>query len=233
MKRYKLHYVQPRDDGPQAVGKGSKNGGVPTGSTNDRCSASGKVAIEPPPSSSRTNSMASGGASAATAAAAMQSSGRRGGSKLRGKLKKHTNAISAAREFNRIGEAKKLERKELSLGGARGSGVAGEVTKANGQRRRSTSSNNDSMWILHNLHLPASTTLASFALKRVVGKGIMGTVWAAKWKKGGWVAIKAVMKDYVCRHNDGRHIQTERKVCCGVASREARLDKESILQGFC
>ena len=112
MKRYKLHYVQPRDDGPQAVGKGSKNGGVPTGSTNDRCSASGKVAIEPPPSSSRTNSMASGGASAATAAAAMQSSGRRGGSKLRGKLKKHTNAISAAREFNRIGEAKKLERKD-------------------------------------------------------------------------------------------------------------------------
>merc|ERR1711991_666952 len=43
--------------------------------------------------------------------------------------------------------------------------------------------------------------------------GLMGTVRIARSKKeDSWVALKSVRKDYITRHNDGRHVQNERRV---------------------
>jgi serine/threonine protein kinase len=48
---------------------------------------------------------------------------------------------------------------------------------------------------------------------RVIGTGLMGTVRVACVKKDQqYVVVKSVAKDYVCKHNDGRHVQNEREV---------------------
>lgn len=57
----------------------------------------------------------------------------------------------------------------------------------------------------------SSYYVQSFDLYRIVGQGLMGTVRVAQLKsEGTWCALKAVRKDYVTKHNDGRHVQNER-----------------------
>ena len=47
----------------------------------------------------------------------------------------------------------------------------------------------------------------------LVGMGLMGTVRIAKHtKSNGFLAIKAISKDYVVRHNDARHVENERNL---------------------
>ena len=73
-------------------------------------------------------------------------------------------------------------------------------------------------WLAKDMTIGPGCTLDKFEVKRVIGTGLMGTVLLGKWKKDEtWCAIKCVKKDYVCRHDDGRHVQAERKVskCTG------------------
>jgi hypothetical protein len=65
-------------------------------------------------------------------------------------------------------------------------------------------------WIAKDMLL-GKASLDKFEPKRVIGTGLMGTVQLAMFKKDEtWCAIKMIKKDYVCRHNDGRHIKAER-----------------------
>ena len=49
--------------------------------------------------------------------------------------------------------------------------------------------------------------------KKVVGYGLMGIVRIAKLKdQNAFFAVKSIRKDYVKRHNDGRHIANEREI---------------------
>lgn len=68
-------------------------------------------------------------------------------------------------------------------------------------------------WLAKDMHIGPGCTFAKFDVKRVIGTGLMGQVVLAEWKKDEtWCAIKCVKKDYICRHDDGRHIQAERKL---------------------
>jgi len=106
---------------------------------------------------------------------------------LKAKMKKVGNLASGADAFGRAGSARssRIKRKKTSKYG----------------------------WIAKDMFLGPGCKLDKFEPKRVIGTGLMGTVQLAKWKKDGtWCALKMVKKDYVCRHNDGRHVQAERKL---------------------
>lgn len=68
-------------------------------------------------------------------------------------------------------------------------------------------------WIAKEMVCGPSCSLHNFEVGRVIGTGLMGTVRLARSKKDDqWVALKSVRKDYITRHNDGRHVQNERRV---------------------
>lgn len=68
--------------------------------------------------------------------------------------------------------------------------------------------------------------VGKFDLGRIIGTGLMGTVYIAKWRKDEtYVALKSVSKAYVCRHNDGRHVHNERRIL-------RDLSHPFILKGF-
>ena len=106
---------------------------------------------------------------------------------LKGKLKKASNAVSGADAFAKAGSNRNLRAK----------------------KRKSSKYG----WIAKDMYLGPNCSMDRFEPKRVVGTGLMGTVQLAKFKKDDtWCALKMVKKDYVCRHDDARHIQAERKV---------------------
>jgi hypothetical protein len=81
------------------------------------------------------------------------------------------------------------------------------------ERRATRKLNAKYGWIAKELVCGPSCNLGNFELGRVIGTGLMGTVRIAKSKKeDSWVALKSVRKDYITRHNDGRHVQNERRV---------------------
>ena len=58
------------------------------------------------------------------------------------------------------------------------------------------------------IHLGPGVNASKFEFGRVIGTGLMGTVRVACVKKDHqYVVVKSVAKDYVCRHNDARHVQ--------------------------
>lgn len=66
-------------------------------------------------------------------------------------------------------------------------------------------------WLAKDMTIGPGCGIDKFEVKRVIGTGLMGTVLLAMFKKDEtWCALKCVKKDYVCRHDDGRHIQAER-----------------------
>ena len=68
-------------------------------------------------------------------------------------------------------------------------------------------------WIAKEMVCGPSCSLNNFDVGRVIGTGLMGTVRVARVKKDDtYVALKSVRKDYITRHNDGRHVQNERRV---------------------
>ena len=68
-------------------------------------------------------------------------------------------------------------------------------------------------WIAKDLNPGPACNPNKFDSGRVIGTGLMGQVRIAKWKKdNSWCVLKAIRKDYVTRHNDGRHVQNERRI---------------------
>lgn len=121
----------------------------------------------------------------APAPAAEEKAAEQGGPPSKAKLKmlKAKNMISAQRAF-------------AEAGGAR----AARRSRPHG-------------WIAKDMILGPGTNIKKFELSRVIGMGLMGTVRLAKHRKdGSWCVIKAIRKDYVTRHNDGRHVQNERNI---------------------
>ena len=81
-------------------------------------------------------------------------------------------------------------------------------------KRKSTSQYG---WLAKDMTIGPGCTMDKFETKRVIGTGLMGTVLLAMWKKDEtWCALKCVKKDYICRHDDGRHIQAERHLLQSV-----------------
>ena len=55
--------------------------------------------------------------------------------------------------------------------------------------------------------------IEKFELVRVIGRGVMGEVSLARFRKDGkYMAIKAISKGYVVKHDDERHVQNERLI---------------------
>jgi protein kinase A len=110
-------------------------------------------------------------------------------SKARASFKKARIAVSASNAF----EKSSSERK---------GGVA--------RTRSAAKSPHHYSWIADSLPIGSNTGLEKFELKRVIGRGLMGTVSIARFKATGtFCAVKAVSKHYVIRHDDGRHIRNE------------------------
>lgn len=121
------------------------------------------------------------------------SPGGSGGSKLKEvsaakkKLLKAKNLIVAANALNSAGADQKFRQRRMAL-------------KPAG-------------WIAKDLNPGPACNPNKFESGRVIGTGLMGQVRIAKWKKDNtWCVLKAIRKDYVTRHNDGRHIQNERRI---------------------
>ena len=61
-----------------------------------------------------------------------------------------------------------------------------------------------------------------FELGRIIGKGLMGTVWIARLKSSrtlqSYVAIKRIEKKYIARHKDERHVNFEREILMALSS---------------
>ena len=78
---------------------------------------------------------------------------------------------------------------------------------ANGERQTTR------MLIAKDMMCPPSIKLGSFDIKSVIGTGLMGTVKIARYKKDDtWCVLKAVRKDYVCKHKNAKHVQNEKKI---------------------
>ena len=76
-------------------------------------------------------------------------------------------------------------------------------------------------WVLQN-NKSNSLTFQDFELGRIIGKGLMGTVWIARLKSSktvqSYVAIKRIDKKYIARHKDERHINFEREILMALSS---------------
>lgn len=67
-------------------------------------------------------------------------------------------------------------------------------------------------WLLKS-GLMTAPSLTNLETERIIGTGLMGTVRIAKLKdKNLYAALKAVRKDYIVKHKDGRHIENERRL---------------------
>ena len=67
-------------------------------------------------------------------------------------------------------------------------------------------------WLLKAGSFP-TPSLAHLEIERIIGTGLMGTVRIVKIKdKPLYCALKAIRKDYVVKHKDGRHIENERRI---------------------
>ena len=57
------------------------------------------------------------------------------------------------------------------------------------------------------------TKMDQLEVGRVIGTGLMGTVRLAKIKdKGGYIALKAIRKDYIVKHKNQPYVENERRV---------------------
>lgn len=130
------------------------------------------------------------------------------------------NSRAAERERERsmnAGGAAKLGGKS-EFGAKKWAGVRNTVKGANafeqsGFRRaaREKSRSSEHGWLAKDIALGPGVSAAKFEMGRVIGTGLMGTVRVACFKKDHlYCVVKSVSKEYVCRHNDGRHIQSER-----------------------
>ena len=116
------------------------------------------------------------------------------------------------RASSNAGAGKNWTKAKYAVKGASAFGAAGAALAGRRAEARDGSRNG---WIASSCHLgPAShRKLESFELVRVVGRGVMGEVTLAKFRKDGkFVALKAVSKGYVAKHNDERHVQNERAI---------------------
>ncbi len=67
-------------------------------------------------------------------------------------------------------------------------------------------------WLLKTGSFP-TPSLAHLETERIIGKGLMGTVRIVKIKdKPFYCALKAIRKDYIVKHKDGRHMENERRI---------------------
>ena len=76
-------------------------------------------------------------------------------------------------------------------------------------------------WVMQNSK-SNSLSFQDFELGRIIGKGLMGTVWIARLKSSktqqSYVAIKRIEKKYITRHKDERHINFEREILMALSS---------------
>mmetsp|Transcript_33500 Transcript_33500/g.77425 ORF Transcript_33500/g.77425 Transcript_33500/m.77425 type:complete len:437 (-) Transcript_33500:346-1656(-) len=125
------------------------------------------------------------GGAAAGAAAALAGKGKPSAAKA--KMLKAKNALAVQRAFSNAGEMR-------------------------GQREH-RKANSKHGWIAKDMTVGPNCTVKKFEVDRIIGMGLMGTVRIAKWKKDNtYCVVKAIKKDYVTRHNDGRHVQNERRI---------------------
>ncbi|GMH81741.1 hypothetical protein TrVE_jg5227 [Triparma verrucosa] len=124
-----------------------------------------------------------------------------------------TNTMDKMRKSSLAGKGSKAkERFKMAKQASAGANAFNKAGKARDKRikRKNTSPHG---WIAKDMHLGPHCSMDKFDVKRVIGTGLMGTVALCKFKKDEtWCAVKMVKKDYVCRHNDGRHIHAERKL---------------------
>mmetsp|Transcript_9191 Transcript_9191/g.28646 ORF Transcript_9191/g.28646 Transcript_9191/m.28646 type:complete len:387 (-) Transcript_9191:8-1168(-) len=95
---------------------------------------------------------------------------------------------------------------------ARGTNFAGSALAARRADVRDVGRNG---WIARHCVLGPRThrTVDRFDPIRIIGRGVMGEVSLARCRKDGtYVALKAVSKGYVAKHNDERHLRNERDI---------------------
>jgi hypothetical protein len=109
------------------------------------------------------------------------------------------------------GKFKKAARETIST-----KTVADMFMDGNGKGRVSASHS----WIAKDLpKSPAFAKEGTFTNVRVIGTGLMGTVVLTKHNPTAlFCVLKMVKKDYICRHDDGRHIQMEREILTKVSN---------------
>lgn len=125
---------------------------------------------------------------------------------------KRSNVSPAGAEEAKSSDSGKPSQAKLKLRKAKNMIAAQRAFADAGSARESRRSSKHG-WIAKDMMLGSGCSLKKFELNRVIGMGLMGTVRLAKFKKDGtWCVLKAIRKDYVTRHNDGRHVQNEKNI---------------------
>lgn len=110
------------------------------------------------------------------------------------------------------GGGAKWSKAKYAVKGAHAFGQAGSSLAARKNEARADGTNG---WIATHCVLgPRSHRgIEKFDLMRVIGRGVMGEVSLARFRKDGkYMAIKAISKGYVVKHDDERHVQNERLI---------------------